>query len=238
MEKIMSDDKYSVSDFVIPSGIDLAKFSIKHDATRNAAAITIPVIIQNTFTLVNPEDNMSKPGTKKWTGGFAIPKATATEILSGLKKVSDEIMRLDGSKGPYPSAFKDGNAKDGSGLFVKAGGKWADFVYFSAKSNRSPTFTKKDDNGALIEIPATELVQGSWAIILFDLIAVSYGAGGSGGGGKRGTSAWMSRLHMVGGGAPISSGGASQDTSDFMNMIGTDANPATGADTPSGSEFF
>lgn len=228
----MSDDIYKATDFPMPpSGIDFTRFTVKHDAARNSASITCPVLLQSSFELVNPTDNVHKPGTQKWTGGFCIPKVAGAPLLAALKKVSDEMMKLDGAKGAYPNAIKDGAAKDGSGLYVKAGGKWSEFAYFSAKSYRCPTFTKKDQNGALIEIPANELVQGTYGILLLDLIVVSHGGQG-GAGGKRGTSAWMSRYHQVGGGMPIG-GGAGRDESDFMSMI--DA-AAANADSPVTSE--
>jgi hypothetical protein len=218
-------DIYSVSDFPLPPGATLDRFSIKQDASANKLTVSATVWLQSVYELHNPaEDTFAKqPGGKKYTVGLAVPK-TATGFLSQLKKAADAMMLADGVKGAYPHAIKDGAAQDGNGLYVKAGGRLQEWAYWSAKSKRPPIVTRKEGDH-VIEVPVTEAIGGTWAIVLFDLIPIAYG--GQAGGGKRGTSAWISRLHLLGGGKPIQGGGRSDDT-DFMSMVSDSPASAAG----------
>jgi len=225
-----SANNYPTADFPPPSGISLDKFSIKHDTARNALTCSLPVLLQSVYELATPVDDQfaKTPGGKKYSVGLAIPK-TALPMLKELKAKSDALMAADGVKGPYPSAIKDGGSQDGNGLFVKAGGAWSEWYYFTAKSKRPPVVTRKEQ-GQVIEVPLAEAQAGTWALVLFDLIAISYGGQG-GAGGKRGTSAWMSRIHLLGGGKVIQTGGRSDD-SDFLSMV---EGSGSGADSAGGT---
>jgi hypothetical protein len=227
-------DLYQVTDYPLPTGASTDKFVVKHDEAANKLTVSATVLLQSVYELHNPADDQfaKTPGGKKYTVGLAIPK-TATGFLSQLKKSSDAMMLADGTKGPYPHAVKDGGAQDGNGLYVKAGGRWQQWAYWSAKSKRAPVVTRKEGEH-VIEVPLTEAVAGTWAIVLFDLIPIAYG--GQSGGGKRGTSAWVSRIHLLGGGKPIQGGGRTDD-SDFMSMVSSaPAGAVGGGAAPAGGD--
>jgi hypothetical protein len=230
---------YAPSEFPIPPGIDFSKFSIKREEARNSLVISCPILIQATYEMVNPIDdpNAKQEGGKKWTLGAAIPKELGGPLIAAIKTASDEIMAGAGHKsGPYPHFLRDGGAKDSAGLYAKAGGKWSEFGYFSVKSKRCPIITERDEHGQIIDIGASELEVGRYALLNFSVIAITYG----GAGGKLGTSAWINRIHFVGGGKALSGGGAREDA-DFTAMVDA-ASAAAPAPVESaaggGSKFF
>ena len=231
----MNDIKINLpSEFPLPPGASVDKFSVKHDTAANKLTVSATVLLQSVYELHNPvDDAMAKtPGGKKYVVGLAVPK-TATALLQALKANSDALMVADGQKGPYPNCIKDGATKDGSNLFVKAGGAWQDWGYWSVKSKRCPVITRKESD-QVIEVPAAEAIAGTWAIVLFDIIAIGYGDKG---GNKRGTSAWMSRIHLLGGGKPIQGGGRTDDT-DFMAMVEAAGSGATATAAPAATALF
>jgi hypothetical protein len=210
------DTSFNLKDFPPPAGFSFDKYDVKHVEASNTVQVTLPVLLTWTRELAVPETN-DVDGAKKWIVGFAIPKAEGAKALAAIKAACDTMMKADGHKaGAYPHCVRDGGAKDGNGMFVKSGGKLADWAYCTAKTKRVPRLLEKASSG-MLEIEATKVQAGTYAYLAANIIAIGYGEKA---GNKRGTSCWFNKILWLGGGNPIVGGGARSDEEDFGSVIG------------------
>ena len=203
----------------LPEGFSFDAFKIEVDGTR--ATIVCGALLNWTQSLAEP---VTYPdGNQRFEVGIAIPK-NAEKLVAAIRDAEKQITTAAGVKGAFPSAFRDGAAKDGSGMYAKAKGRLEDFYYATLKTKRAPRLVEKGTSG-WIEVEASEVKSGGFAVVSFDLIVIGHGSDS-----KKGTSGWLNRLAWMSGGDQISGGGGAGADDDLDIMAG-------GAGD-AGAEFF
>ena len=202
-----------------PEGFAWNKFKVKTEGER--ADLVIPCLVSWGKNVSEPD--VDDEGRKKWSVGFAIPKEGAEELMAQLREAEEAIVRTAGVKGAFPSCFRDGAAKDGSGMYVKSRGALADFWYGTAKTRKAPRVIERGDGSGFLDIDPGRVVGGGYCMLSTSMVVLGYGSDS-----KKGSSLWFDRILWLGGGNQIAGGSSmsDEDAFDFSNVVSNGAKRA------------